>query len=712
MYSSKTSINSAAGFPESEINLISPINPLLNGIEQHGTQNLLSPTDSSLLHLSLLNLIGLPAWVNSQAIPVEMLAQTVSLTSNRLLEDSDRIDAAITAEGVITINNGGDFDGDPLRTEDDALIYAGRGFTINRSPILPVRRDATGDPILDVSGKPILVDNAIAVAAGYSVLNAPNHSYAGLVPPQIVDQRTVDVPTFSTIRDQELAARIPANATPVVFESNRQPLNNAEDWARFFPPGGTVDRPTVVRVIGQGLTIPDRVTLENTIILLDRGNILFNGSGHQLNNVVLLAQDGTVDLSGVQAKDLTVLAGRSIHMNREARFSGNTLLANGDCNGITFNGATATTTETDLLTVIAQGRITYNADSDTRGQFISLGDFSYNSTAELIGSISTKSNIYFNSSVKITALVPQVVDRDPPDLFVQLENDTGASASDRLTFDPTLTGTLTDSSQISQFFANLNNQPLAVDVTSDLQNGRFRFTRDRLAQINGGALPDGRYTLRLQAQDQQGNQSNILNFSFDLDTTAPNLSLDLLPAFDSAPQGDRQTQFNSVTLAGQTEAGLTVSLQPTGATVTTSNAGQFTFTNVALQTGDNSFTASATDLAGNQGVVNQTITRVTSDLQLQEGNFFSRSIERSLTIPQSASILRFSFADLQFDTTDPNAINDAFEAALVDANGNSLVHTIAKGRDAFFNLTEGQAAALASGATLNGQTVTLNSTLR
>ncbi len=56
----------------------------------------------------------------------------------------------------------------------------------------------------------------------------------------------------------------------------------------------------------------------------------------------------------------------------------------------------------------------------------------------------------------------------------------------------------------------------------------------------------------------------------------------------------------------------------------------------------------------------------------------------------------------------PDFINDAFEAALVDENGNSLVHTIGEGRDSFFNLTEDSPANLAPGVTIDGQTVSVN----
>jgi hypothetical protein len=51
--------------------------------------------------------------------------------------------AAVIAEGTVNINNGGDFDGNPIDTTDDAFIYAGLGLTFrysttrcNRSPNL------------------------------------------------------------------------------------------------------------------------------------------------------------------------------------------------------------------------------------------------------------------------------------------------------------------------------------------------------------------------------------------------------------------------------------------------------------------------------------------------------------------------------------------------------------------------------------------------
>ena len=85
------------------------------------------------------------------------------------ISDNDLSIFAIKAEGKVTINGGGDFDGDPLNLSDDARIYAGKGFTMNGDPTLPVRRDANGNPIRDANGKLMLIDQAVTVATGYTI---------------------------------------------------------------------------------------------------------------------------------------------------------------------------------------------------------------------------------------------------------------------------------------------------------------------------------------------------------------------------------------------------------------------------------------------------------------------------------------------------------------------------------------------------------------
>ncbi len=101
-------------------------------------------------------------------------------------------------------------------------------------------------------------------------------------------------------------------------------------------------------------------------------------------------------------------------------------------------------------------------------------------------------------------------------------------------------------------------------------------------------------------------------------------------------------------------------------------------------------------------------TSESGSLALREGDSFLVSIQRAFTIPPNPATLTFTLDELTFDTTDPDFINDAFEAAFLDASGISLVPVIASSRDSFFNATEGEPVALGSKTTFSDPTVTLN----
>lgn len=79
---------------------------------------------------------------------------------------------------------------------------------------------------------------------------------------------------------------------------------------------------------------------------------------------------------------------------------------------------------------------------------------------------------------------------------------------------------------------------------------------------------------------------------------------------------------------------------------------------------------------------------------LREGDSFLVSLEQSFIVPAHPAPLAFHFTELNFDTSDPDSINDAFEASLVDDAGHTLVHGFSAARDAFFNITEGLDPAL------------------
>ncbi|PSF35821.1 hypothetical protein C7H19_15470 [Aphanothece hegewaldii CCALA 016] len=362
--------------------------------------------------------------ISSNLDPLTGLRQTQisqSLKNNNTPRQSSlngQLKFAITAEGTVTVNGGSDFDGDPIKPVDDALIHAGAGFTLNGQVILPVQRDAAGKPIVDATGQPILVNQAVTVAAGYQVANVSNNNrYSGLLPPQIVPKQTVNIPDYLTLKTTELNRHIPSGTTEVIFKANSKPLNNVTDWNQNFPTPGTATNPKVVKVTGGGLNIPANVNLNHYVLIIENGDINFNGNGHNLNKVVLVTNNGNINLSNVQATEVTALASNSINMNSGAKFAGSSLLANGSGN-ITFNGATKTTTDTDALRVISSGQITYNGASNTRGHFLANGTFTFNGNSTLIGSISTKNHIIFNGGVTVIGAANPFDNNAPVDILL------------------------------------------------------------------------------------------------------------------------------------------------------------------------------------------------------------------------------------------------------------------------------------------------------
>ncbi|NJK64305.1 MAG: hypothetical protein HC921_17860, partial [Synechococcaceae cyanobacterium SM2_3_1] len=204
-----------------------------------------------------------------------------------------------------------------------------------------------------------------------------------------------------------------------------------------------------------------------------------------------------------------------------------------------------------------------------------------------------------------------------PVLTLALSNDTGSSDSDGITSNPTVEGTAIDDRGVVLLLGALN--PTVPedfqDITSELQaDGSFTLNATGLSDINGGSLPDGAYVLVVAAVDAAGNEGEAL-LSFTLDTVLDPPTLELDPASDTEPVGDGETTLATVTLVGTTEVGATVTLQENGATATADMAGEFRFTGIPLALGANSFTISATDLAGNTALITAPFTRIPEDLE-------------------------------------------------------------------------------------------------
>ena len=230
---------------------------------------------------------------------------------------------------------------------------------------------------------------------------------------------------------------------------------------------------------------------------------------------------------------------------------------------------------------------------------------------------------------------------NPPLITTTLENDTGSSNSDGITNDATISGTVLDSSPIAQFQARLGDGEF-VDVLDTLQNGVFTLTEATLQTLNGAQpLIDGTYNLGLQATDTLANASSEVRFNFTLDRLAPQapgFALDSL--FDSAPIGESSTTFATVRLLGQTEANATLTLNNSGDSLSANAQGQFQFSGVDLVLGDNLFTITATDLAGNTSSFSETIARVAqddSDVVLDWNAILLNAIHTDKTAPPIAT---------------------------------------------------------------------------
>ncbi|MBX9253632.1 tandem-95 repeat protein [Desmonostoc muscorum CCALA 125] len=584
---------------------------------------------------------------------------------------------AIVAEGTLTINGGGDFDGLPLDPTDDALIHAAKGFTLNNTPVLPVQRDSNGNPILGQSGKPLLVDNALTVAAGYQFSNANNNPYGNLLPPQVVQSPVVNIPNYADLKQQELNRRVPTGTPTIVFNVAANPINNARDWNLKFPPPVTGSQPQVVRVTNGGLTIPNGIDLSNYVIIVEQGDINFNGSGHDFTNVMLITNNGNINLAAVHSTNLAVFASGSINMNNQARFGDFTLLATGSTSSsINFNGATTTTQTNSNLRIISQGDIQFNGSSQTRGALQSRRNIIFDGQSTLYGTVEAKGNIIFNGQATVFCTTIASPDTTPPVISANLARDTapsGTTNSDRITFDPTITGQVTDNSAIVEFKAGFDNTPSTsyVNVLPDLSaNGSFIFSRARLEQIYGATLPDGVHTLHLQAKDQYNNLSTS-EFTFTLDTKL-NVSLSLDPAFDTAPVGDNQTTLSIVAIAGQTEPGITLTLSP-GVTTTADATGKFVFENVELVLGDNLLQVQGIDVAGNQTTTGLTIKRLPPPNQAPIIADITKTVNEDSVLTLSATDFINAFSDANGDSLSQIRITNLPNNGVLQFNGVTVV---------------------------------------
>jgi hypothetical protein len=246
----------------------------------------------------------------------------------------------------------------------------------------------------------------------------------------------------------------------------------------------------------------------------------------------------------------------------------------------------------------------------------------------------------------------------------------------------------------------------------DSAGGRFQLVGDQV-QVALGAVLDyeslGSYTIQVRTTD-----SGTPGLFFDKTLTINLTDVNEAPRFTSTPilnseAGVAYTYLISTVDPEGNQRTITAKDLPSWLSLVDRGDGtaSLTGTPTAAQSGLYAIQLIVTDSGGLQSTQTYLLG---VDVVLREGTNFSPTQSVTFTIDRP-SILSFTI-DPTFDTTTPNLINDAFEVALVDASGNSLVHSIAQGRDGFFNLTEGEPTTLGVGATYTTQTrtVTLNLT--
>ncbi len=171
----------------------------------------------------------------------------------------------------------------------------------------------------------------------------------------------------------------------------------------------------------------------------------------------------------------------------------------------------------------------------------------------------------------------------PPALSVSLADDTGASDSDGVTNNGTLSLTGIEAEVLVEY---------STDGGISWSTG---FTPD-----------EGLNDIQVRQTDAAGNVSASTSFSFTLDTTPPLTPVITGITDDTGTPGDGLTWDNILTIRGTAEAGAIVSVFDGNTllgTTTTNETGEWDFTTLPLGLGAYSLTARVpADVAGNEAV--------------------------------------------------------------------------------------------------------------
>ena len=183
-----------------------------------------------------------------------------------------------------------------------------------------------------------------------------------------------------------------------------------------------------------------------------------------------------------------------------------------------------------------------------------------------------------------------------PILTARLTTDSGSSATDGLTNNPSISGTGNDSTLVH---FTIDGVAVATTVTSSA-TGAWTFVPT--------GLVDGKHTVIASETDPVGDTGTV-SLTFTLDTTAQAVKESLTTDTGSSAT-DKITSKDGLTGSGDPNAIVHFTIDGTAsATTATANAtGAWTFTPAGLADGSHTIVASETDTAGNTGTASLTFT--------------------------------------------------------------------------------------------------------
>ena len=233
-----------------------------------------------------------------------------------------------------------------------------------------------------------------------------------------------------------------------------------------------------------------------------------------------------------------------------------------------------------------------------------------------------------------------------------LANDTGSSSTDRITSNPTLTGTGVANAVVH---FTVDGSAIAPTATADA-SGAWSFTPT--------ALGNGSHTVVASETDAAGNTAST-SLTFTLDTTAPAITSRLANDTGSSST-DRITSDPTLTGGGAANAVVhfTIDGSAIAATATADASGAWSFTPTGLGNGSHTVVASETDAAGNTASASLTFTlrqyqyrgRHTARLANATGSLSTDSITSNATLTGAANAIA------------PTATADASGASITGAS--------------------------------------------